>query len=122
VFTIRAETCFKATHQLRMEDGSKEPPHEHDWYTFVDVSSERLDHMGLVMDFNTLKRMIDNSVFELTSKPMEEIPFFASNNQSAENVARFIFEKLEPRLPLNVTLKSIRVFEQQGCSAKFTKL
>lgn len=121
MFKISIETHFRASHQLALPDGSKEPLHDHDWVVTADVGSEKLDRMGLVMDFGRLKVTVDNIVSEFDNTPLEKIDYFQQHNSSAENVAKYIYEKLEPKLPQEVKLLSISVVEEPGCSAKFGK-
>ena len=121
MFTVSVETKFRAPHRLALPDGSKEPLHQHNWAVTADVSSEKLNSIGLVMDFSQLKAMLDNIVAEFDNSPLDEIDYFRQNNSSAENVARYIYEKLESRLPCGVKLENIRIVEEPGCSANFTR-
>ena len=121
MFTIEVETRFWASHQLKLSDGSKEPLHQHDWVVTVKVSSEKLDSMGLVMDFGHLKAMVNEITSEFDNVRLDSVDYFQRNNPSAENVAKYIFEKLEPKLSAGVKLGSVRVVEEPGCSAKFSK-
>jgi 6-pyruvoyltetrahydropterin/6-carboxytetrahydropterin synthase len=121
MFTISIETHFKASHQLTLPDGSKEPLHHHNWGVTAKISSDKLDSMGLVMDFSRLKAMVNKTIAEFDNIPLDSIDYFRRNNSSAENVARYIFDKLEPKLPDSVKLRSIKVIEEPGCSAKFSK-
>ena len=59
MFTVSVDTYFWASHRLTLPDGSKEPAHSHNWRVTANVSSDRLDGMGLVMDFGRLKAMMD---------------------------------------------------------------
>ena len=119
MFTISVETHFRASHQLALPDGSKEPVHHHNWLVTADVSSDKLNSMGLVMDFNQLKALIDKTIATFDNRALDRISYFQQNNPSAENVAKYIYEKLRIKLPKGVELRNIRVVEQQGCSAKF---
>ena len=121
MFTLSVETHFWASHQLTLPDGSKEPPHRHNWSVTVDVSTEALNSMGLVMDFRQLKAMVDKMIAEFDNTALDKIGYFQRNNSSAENVAGYIYEKLELKLPQDVKLEAIRVVEEPGCSAKFAK-
>lgn len=104
-----------------MGDGSKEPAHNHNWAVVAEVSSEALDDAGIIMDFCRLEEMIDEIVGEFDNVRLERIGYFRRNNPSAENVARYVYEKLEPQLPDDVKLALVRVVEDRGCSAKFSK-
>ena len=120
MFTIRIETHFTASHQLTLSDGSKEPLHRHNWTVTADVGRDKVDSMGLVMDFHQLKAMVDNIIAELNNTTLKK-DYFQHNNSSAEMIAKYIYEKLEPKLPKAVTLNHISVVEEPGCSAKFSK-
>ncbi len=119
MFTISVETHFWASHQLLLPDGSKEPLHHHNWLVTADVGSERLNDMAVVMDFHELKEMLDNIAAEFDNKALNETGCFQQNNPSAENVAKYIYDKLRTELPEGVKLRNIKVVEQTGCSAKF---
>ncbi len=120
MLTISVETRFWASHQLTLPDGSKEPVHSHNWIVTAEVGSDRLDKMGLVMDFHRLKAILDDIVAEFDDVKLDSIDYFRPMNSTAESVAIFVFEKLQPKLPNDVKLEAVRVTEEQGCSAKFT--
>ncbi len=121
MFTVSVETHFWASHQLTLPDGSKEPLHHHNWAVTADVGSNELNSTGLIMDFRQLKAMVDNIVAEFGNTRLDRIDYFQRNSSSAENVAKYIYEKLRTKLPKAITLNHIRVAEEPGCSAKFSK-
>jgi 6-pyruvoyltetrahydropterin/6-carboxytetrahydropterin synthase len=121
MFTISVETSFWASHQLVLPEGSKEPVHHHNWLVSAGVSSDKLNSMAVVMDFQELKAMVDDIVSEFDNVALNEISYFRQNNPSAENVARYIYEKLRNKLPKGVKLQSIRVVEEPGCAANFSE-
>lgn len=121
MFTIRVETHFQASHRLTLPDGSMEPSHDHDWLVTVDVSSSKLDKMGLVMNFQKLRAMMDEAVSDFDRTALDTIDYFRRNNSSAENVAKCIFERLQKKMPEGVKLQSVRVVEEPGCSATFSQ-
>ena len=119
MFTLTVETRFWASHQLTLPDGSKEPLHAHNWSAAADVSSNVLSDMGFVMDFHQLKRMLDDIVAEFNDIALENIDYFRKNPSSAENVAKYLYEKLQLAMPEGVRLEAVSVTEEPGCSAKF---
>jgi 6-pyruvoyltetrahydropterin/6-carboxytetrahydropterin synthase len=121
MFTIRVETHFLASHRLKLPDGMMEPAHDHDWLVTADVSSSKLDNMGLVMSFQKLKAMLDEIVSDFDEAALDTIRYFQRSNSSAENVAKYIYEKLKVDLPEGVKLRSVRVMEEPGCSAEFSQ-
>jgi 6-pyruvoyltetrahydropterin/6-carboxytetrahydropterin synthase len=121
VFRITVEKSFNASHQLRLPDGSREKRHSHDWQVRATVAAERLDGMGLVMDFRKLAGMIDEVVRPLAGSELESAGIFANINASAENVAKYIYEGIEPGIEKHVRLESVEVMESPGCWAKYSK-
>jgi 6-pyruvoyl-tetrahydropterin synthase len=121
LYSVIIETSFRASHQLKLPSGSKEPLHEHEWKAAVRVTRKKLNKMGLVIDFQYLKGLVDSIVSDIDAQPLEKIQFFQKNNSSAENVAKYIYEKLEIMLPKSVQLNDITVTEENGCLAKFEK-
>ncbi len=120
MWTVSVETQFWASHQLTLPDGSKEPAHRHNFSVTADVGTEKITDMGLVIDFRRLKAMLDNIVADFDNVALDSIDYFQQNNSTAENVAMYIYEKLQIQLPKDVQLEAIRVTEEPGCSAKFT--
>ena len=121
MFTLSVETHFWASHQLTLPDGLKEPLHGHNWSVTADVSSNKLDSMGLVMDFGRLRTLVEEIVAGFDNILLDRIDYFQQNGSSAEAVAKYIYEKLEPKLPEGLKLEDVVVAEEPGCSAKFSK-
>jgi 6-pyruvoyltetrahydropterin/6-carboxytetrahydropterin synthase len=120
MWTLSVETHFWASHQLTLPDGSKEPVHSHNFSVTADVGAEKVGNMGLVMDFHRLKAMLDSIVAEFDNRALDRIGYFQKNNPTAENVAKYVYEKLKSKLPEDVKLEAVRITEEPGCSAKFT--
>lgn len=121
MFNICVESNFEASHQLVLQDGSKEALHRHDWQVSVEVSGEQLNSIGLVMDFHRLKELVEAIVAGFDGVRLEDTKPFQQNNSSAENVSKYIYEMLEPKLPGGVRLEGVKVVEEPGCWAKFVK-
>lgn len=114
-FEITATLTFPASHQIRLYDGSLEQLHGHNWQVKVTVGAERLDSIGVVMDFHELERRLQKILAPLENRHLSDVPPFDTRNPSAENVALHIGESLE--LPQRVQLLSVEVWEAPGNSA-----
>jgi 6-pyruvoyl-tetrahydropterin synthase len=75
--------------------------------------------MGLVMDFRDLKSALESVVSEFDNQQLDQLDYFVRNNASAENVAKYVYEKLVPQLPDEVRLDCVSVGEEIGCWAKY---
>lgn len=121
MFAISVETSFRASHQLTFPDGEKEPIHSHDWLVTAELAGEKLNDTGVVMDFHQFRVMLEEVTAGLGDNALVKIDYFQRNNPSAENVAKYIYYKLEPGLPSGVKLQNVRVVEEPGCSATFCR-
>ena len=109
-FEIATHRRFCAAHALKLYDGSMEPVHGHNWRVRVRVSADRLDVIGVVMDFHELERLVDLIVQPWHNRHLNECPPFVTElNPSAENVAYHISRSL--KLPASVRLVSVDVWE-----------
>lgn len=120
MFAISVETSFRASHRLTLPDGEKEPAHSHDWLVTAELASEKLNDMGVVMDFHQLRAMLDEITAELDDTALEELGCFQRNNPSAENVCKYVYDKLHAGLPDGVKLRNVKVVEEPGCWATFS--
>lgn len=121
MFTISIQTSFWASHQLKLPSGQREKIHSHNWLVEALVSADRLNKMGLVFDFNRLKSFLAGITDTLTDSRLEDNPYFQQNNSSAEMIAQYIYESLEKKIPAGLSLNSVTVTEEPGCSACFKK-
>lgn len=119
MFSISVRKTFTARHRLTLADGSKEPAHSHDWTVVAAVSVDKLDEIGIVMDFRRLQAIIDNIISEFRNTNLEQLDYFQRNNTSAENVAKYIYGKMALSLPPEVNPEYVQVTETPGCVAKY---
>jgi len=121
VFTVTVETQFKASHSVALPDGSKEPEHEHFWAVSVEIATDKLDSRGMAVDFAQLRARLTDITSQLGGASINDVDYFREKGPTAENVAAYIFQRLEPNVPAGVRLESIGVSEQVGCSARYSK-
>jgi 6-pyruvoyltetrahydropterin/6-carboxytetrahydropterin synthase len=117
-FRISTTRSFPAGHALRLYDGSLEPVHGHNWKARVTVAANRLDPIGVVMDFHELERLVDAIVGPWRNRHLNELsPFKDGLNPSAENVALHLSRSL--KLPDGIVLESVTVWETDDNSAEY---
>lgn len=116
-FAITATREFAAAHQLRLYDESLEPLHGHNWKVCVTVAADKLDAIGVVMDFHELERILDEILKPLHNRHLNDLPAFQKLNPSTENVAVHIASSLH--LPPGVRLESVEVWETAANSALY---
>ena len=119
MYELSIETQFAAAHQLRGYKGKCENMHGHNWRVQVSISSEKLNDIGIVMDFHDLKKETNEAILSLDHSYLNEVFPFTEINPSSENIAKWIFESLKKRLENSVKVNSVTVWESENSSATY---
>jgi len=122
LFEVAYETTFCATHVLHDGGTPIEPQHGHDWRVEVVASGETLDRLGVVVDFEHLKKAVGEVCQRLHYGDITSHPDFAGVSPSAEVVARYFFREVVARMGSEGRhLSRVRVWEAPGCSATYSE-
>ena len=119
MFSITVERYFWATHRIKLSDDRMESPHSHNWMVRAKISGEKLSQIQVVADFNKVKRLLDEITIDLQADGLLENQYFKDNSATAEQVAKYIYEQLERKLPADNKIEGITVTEEPGCSAEY---
>jgi len=95
---IFIKTHFSGGHHLRDYPGDCEKPHGHNWKVRVTVRAEKLDHLGMGIDFKVLKKEVGQVIDDLDHRDLNEHPAFRERNPSSEHIAMYLFQQLRERL------------------------
>jgi len=122
MFEINVQKSFRASHALRNYRGGMEDSHEHEWRCEVRISARTLDEAGCVADFVDVDRGIDEIVLTISEKAIHETPAFSDTSASAENIAKYLFDKLSDQISDDrKQVTRVTVWEDEGHSAAYTK-
>ncbi|NOX26490.1 MAG: 6-carboxytetrahydropterin synthase QueD [Deltaproteobacteria bacterium] len=120
MFDIFIKTSFSAGHHLREYPGNCEHPHGHNWSVKVTVRATELDHLGMGVDFRTVKKAVAGIMDDLDHRDLNEHPAFLTKNPSSENIAVYIFAELKPVLQNDhYALYSVSVGETENTSVTY---
>ena len=112
-FEVMIERNFSSAHQVRGYKGKCENLHGHNYRVEIYARGSELDHIGLLVDFGELKEAADEVVSYLDHRNINELPPFDEElNPSAENLARYILERVATRVgDERVRVYKVRCFE-----------
>lgn len=112
-FEVMIERNFSSAHQLRGYKGKCENLHGHNYKIEIYARGNELDNIGLLVDFVELKQAADEVVQYLDHRNINELPPFDGElNPSAENLARYILERIAARVgDERVQIYKVRCFE-----------
>jgi len=120
MYELKILTEFAAAHHLRDFRGKCESLHGHNWKVEVVVSGSGLDKSGVVLDFAEIKAATREIMSEIDHRYLNELPFFTEHNPSSENIARYIFERLQNKIEDDrVRVSRVTAWESQDASATY---
>ena len=120
MYEVSYETTFCATHRLTEDGKPIEPLHGHDWRVEAVAAGESLDRIGVVVDFEHLKKALGEVAGRFHYKDLNEHPDLAGRSISAEVMARYFFDEVRKGLGAEGgRLVRVRVWEAPGCSATY---
>ncbi|MDR2714370.1 MAG: 6-carboxytetrahydropterin synthase QueD [Coriobacteriales bacterium] len=121
MYTLTVKDHFDAAHALVGYPGECKNLHGHTWDIEVSVCGTQLDEVGIVYDFKDIKSALKAILDTFDHKFLNDIPPFNELNATAENLARVIFEQLEPGLPAHIDLKEVAVWESPIARLSYTR-
>ena len=112
---------FCASHCLRGYEGPCENLHGHNFGVEAVVEGERLDpKVEYLVDFKVLRGRLRQILGELDHRHLNDLPAFALENPSSENLARHIYRRLETAIAGEpVQLVSVSVSEKDASKATY---
>lgn len=119
MYELKVLGSFAAAHSLRNFKGRCESLHGHNWQVEVVVSGARLAEADILMDFGDLKELLKRALDGLDHRHLNELAPFKEQNPSSENIARYIYEAIEPHLPPGVGLERVSAWESDNSRASY---
>lgn len=121
MYEVTIKKSFSAAHILKEIGGTCEKLHGHNFIVEVSVCSSKLNDSGIVIDFKVLQEWTDEILKELDHKHLNETPFFNAINPSAENIARFIYERLLKKAIMHtINVERVTVWESEDTKASYS--
>ncbi len=117
MFTIFKDYSFSAGHAIRGHARGCQNLHGHNYRVRVHVAAERLDALGMVIDFADLKAIIDAAAGRFDHAVINDLPPFDVRNTTAELLAQYVFEEVGPRLPPGRSVRRVEIWETETSCA-----
>ncbi len=120
MYELMIEDSFAAAHQLCGYEGSCENLHGHNWRVQLAVRTKKLNKIGLGIDFKLLKQALETYLKTLDHTNLNQLPAFAQENPSSENIARWLYRQLSRDAGLQgVELVRVTVWESENACASY---
>ena len=115
MYEVSLEETFCSAHNLRNYPGLCQNVHGHTFRARVELSGEKLDDLGMLVDFVDLKHRLREVLSELDHLNINDHPYFQIENPTAENLARFIYF----RMHFPILINRVTVWESPEASASY---
>jgi 6-pyruvoyltetrahydropterin/6-carboxytetrahydropterin synthase len=121
MYRVTVTARFEAAHNLIHYPGGPEPLHGHSYKVEAVLESEELQQHDLAVDFLAARRALEAIAAEFDYRYINEHPAFAGRNTSAENLARYLAERLQTSGILGaVRVAEVTVWEGPENRAAYT--
>jgi len=123
MFELKIKKSFAGAHHLRDYQGKCENLHGHNWMVYLYIQGEKQQKNGILLDFKTMKRCLNDILEDLDHHYLNEIEPFKTQNPSAENLAQYIFTEAQERMDWSenpgARVSKVTVFETDQSSASY---
>lgn len=131
MFRVSREITFCYGHRLLNHDGKCKHLHGHNGRAVITLASERLDDLGMVVDFGVLKRVVGGWIDEKLDhrmllhrddpalgylKGQGEPVYVMDVNPTAENIAKLIFDFVKAQ---GFPVVEVKLWETESCYATY---
>lgn len=115
--TIFKDFTFAAAHAIRGHTRGCQNLHGHNYRVRVHLKAERLDELGMVLDFADLKEMMQEILGPFDHRVINDIPPFDQRNTTAELFSEYVFAEVASRLAEQERVRVTRVEVWENDSA-----
>jgi len=120
MYEVTIIKSFSAAHVLTEIGGKCEELHGHNFKVEVTVVAPDLNESGLLIDFRVVKKWLSEILDDIDHKHLNIISSFAGINPSAENIAKYICEKMELKVKLaKVNVVRVKIWESENAAVTY---
>ncbi len=121
-YSLKVLTEFASAHTLKNYPGACSRMHGHNWKVELEVEANRLDEVGIAIDFKQMKRAANEVCDRLDHQYLNDIEPFNKINPSAENIAAYLYQEIG-KLINDDTAKvcSVTLWETDRASVRYTE-
>jgi 6-pyruvoyltetrahydropterin/6-carboxytetrahydropterin synthase len=115
MYTLAVKRDFIARHYLIGGDwGPENFPNSHHYLLELQLSGERLDQHGYLVDIVEVEKHLDETVAYYKEQMLNELPEFAGLNPSIEHFARILVGQLNEKIHApNISRLAVRLWENE---------
>ena len=122
IYTLKVLADFASAHTLRDYPGACSRMHGHNWKIEAEVQATQLNEIGMAVDFKEIKREVRAIADELDHRYLNDLAPFQDINPTAENIARYFFQRLAQRLNNErVQVSALTIWETDRACVRYAE-
>lgn len=123
MFELTVSVEFEAAHRIVDYPGKCNRLHGHNWVIEVSVIGDKLNELGMLVDFKELKSEVNKIINQLDHFYLNDLAAFQTKNPTAENIARYIYEELSEQIccKAEIKVKAVKVWETPKSAVCYSK-
>lgn len=121
-YTLRVLTDFASAHTLRGYPGQCANLHGHNWKVEVEVEANRLDAIGMAVDFKVVKNLAREIAGRLDHQYLNDLEPFTRLNPTAENIAQWFFREMAREINQpGLRVSALTLWETERACVRYTE-
>ncbi len=114
---VMIQMSFSSAHYLRDYTGKCANLHGHNYKVEVHARGQKLDHIGMLIDFSELKAATKQVVDYLDHRNINDLPPFDREiNSTAEEIAAYFLREVGAQLNSDrIQVYKVRIWETDNC-------
>jgi 6-pyruvoyltetrahydropterin/6-carboxytetrahydropterin synthase len=124
-FELNIELEFCAAHILKGHTGKCSNLHGHNYKVEVCILGNKLNEIGILIDFADIKKSVNKIIEELDHKYLNEVNYepFLEGKTSAECIAKYIYDNVSKDINNpNYKVSFVKIYETSKYSVKYSNI
>jgi len=122
MYKLNVSSDFSAAHKLVGYDGPCKNLHGHNWKVRVAINCQKIDEIGLTIDFGIVKKILSKITDKLDHQLLNELEMFQNVNPTSENIARYFYDEMSKKISINsCKLVEIEIWESDKSSLIYSE-
>ena len=122
MFKLIAKKEFSSAHILNGHPGDCKRMHGHNWLVEAKVEGNKINNIGMVIDFKDIKNALGDIIAKLDHKFLNDIDPFKNDNPTAENISKYIYKELSKIINTdNIKVCEIKLWETNNSAVIYSE-
>ena len=119
MFEVIVREKFCAAHQIEGYRGKCSELHGHNWIMEIRFQINKLDGLGMSLDFANAKELLREVVGSLDHSFLNKNPLLAGENPTAERLVIVIYNLVSAKTPADIKIASVTIWESDNSAVTY---